>query len=111
MRCLAVAVILPLSPVPMIRLALSLCLLCCGAVVRAQPADASPFIGGVWAGNVTPTSVTVSVRLNAAGQRVRLQLSQSESLAPAAFSAAVTTAAASGNTVKLTVQGLVPDTD
>ena len=48
---------------------------------------------------------------SAAGQRVRLQLSQSESLTPAAFSAAVTTAAASGNTVKLTVQGLVPDTD
>ena len=71
----------------------------------------SPFVSGVWSGNVTPTSATVCVRLNAAGQRVRLQLSQSESLAPAAFSAAVTTAAASGNTVKLTVQGLVPDTD
>ena len=32
----------------------------------------SPFIGGVWAGNVTPTSVTVSVRLNAAGVGILL---------------------------------------
>jgi phosphodiesterase/alkaline phosphatase D-like protein len=71
----------------------------------------SPFIGGVWAGNVTPTSATVSIRLNSSGVRVRLQVSRSESLTPAVFSSVVTTAATTGNTVKLTVQGLVPDTD
>jgi phosphodiesterase/alkaline phosphatase D-like protein len=71
----------------------------------------SPFIGGVWVGNVTPTSATVSIRLNSSGQRVRLQVSRSESLLPATFSSVVTTAATSGDTVKLTVQGLVPDTD
>ncbi|MFM9079073.1 MAG: PhoD-like phosphatase N-terminal domain-containing protein, partial [Opitutaceae bacterium] len=96
----------------MIRLALTLCLLACSVALRAQSAaDVSPFIGGVWAGNVTATSATVSIRLNAPGLRVRLQVSQAESLTPATFSSAVTTAAASGNTVKLTVQGLVPDTD
>jgi phosphodiesterase/alkaline phosphatase D-like protein len=71
----------------------------------------SPFIGGVWAGNVTPTSATVSIRLHNSAQRVRLQVSRSESLLPATFSAAVNTVATTGNTAKLTVQGLVPDTD
>src|SRR3954462_4577837 len=70
-----------------------------------------PFIGGMWSGNVTPTSATVVVRLNAPALRVRLQVSQNESLTPAIFSGAVNTAAASGNAVKLTVQGLQPDTD
>jgi phosphodiesterase/alkaline phosphatase D-like protein len=70
-----------------------------------------PFIGGVWSGNVTPTSATVSVRLNTPGTRVRLQISQNENLSPAVFSSAVTTSATTGNTVKLTVQGLQPDTD
>lgn len=71
----------------------------------------SPFLGGVWAGNVTPTSVTVSVRLNATGLRVRLQASRVESLTSAVFSSVATTSAAAGNTVKLTLQGLVPDSD
>ena len=96
----------------MIRSFLILGLFVCGALVRAQTAaDASPFVGGVWAGNVTPTSATVSIRLNAPGLRVRLQVSQSESLVPAVYSTVVTTVAASGHTAKLTVQGLVPDTD
>jgi phosphodiesterase/alkaline phosphatase D-like protein len=68
-------------------------------------------VGGVWSGNVSPTAATVTVRLNTTGVRVRLQVSQNENLAPAAFSSAVTTTAASGNTAKLTVQGLQPDTD
>ncbi len=71
----------------------------------------SPFIGGVWAGNVTPTSATVSIRLKNPGVRVRLQVSLTDSLASAAFSPVFTTATASGNTAKLTVQGLVPDTE
>jgi phosphodiesterase/alkaline phosphatase D-like protein len=96
----------------MIRPLLILGLFVVGGALRAQPtADASPLVGGVWAGNVTPTSATISIRLNAPGLRVRLQVSQAESLTPAVFSSVVTTAAASGNTVKLTVQGLVPDTD
>lgn len=96
----------------MIRSFLFLGLFVCGALVRAQTAaDASPFVGGVWAGNVTPTSATVSIRLNAPGLRVRLQVSQSESLVPAVYSTVATTAVASGHTAKLTVQGLVPDTD
>lgn len=68
-------------------------------------------MGGVWSGNVTPTSATVVARLNAPGLRVRLQISQNNALTSPVFSSAVTTAAGSGNTVKLTVQGLRPDTD
>lgn len=70
----------------------------------------TPFIGGAWTGNVTPTSATVSIRLGAPGLRVRLQVSQSPTLSPAVFSGAVNTATATGNTAKLTVQGLLPDT-
>ncbi len=71
----------------------------------------SPFIGGVWSGNVTPTSATVATRLTATGLRARLVVSVNPNLLPAVYSSAVTTAAASGNAVKLTVQGLKPDTD
>jgi phosphodiesterase/alkaline phosphatase D-like protein len=69
------------------------------------------FVSGAWSGNVTPTSATVSIRLVAPAQRVRLQVSKSPTLTPATFSPVVTTAAASGNAAKLTVQGLEPDTD
>jgi phosphodiesterase/alkaline phosphatase D-like protein len=72
---------------------------------------ASPFIGGAWSGNVTPTTATVAVRLASTGQRVRLQVSQNEALTQPIYSPAVTTAATTGNTVKLSVQGLQPDTD
>jgi phosphodiesterase/alkaline phosphatase D-like protein len=81
------------------------------ALTAAAFGQGSPFVGGVWSGNVTPTSATVVVHLNAAGQRVRLQVSRSDTLSPAVFSAAVNTAATNGNAVKLTVQGLQPDTD
>jgi phosphodiesterase/alkaline phosphatase D-like protein len=80
-------------------------------VVSAFGQHSGPFIGGAWSGNVSPTSATVSIRLNTTGTRVRLQVSQNENLTPAVFSAAATTSAKSGNTVKLTVQGLQPDTD
>jgi phosphodiesterase/alkaline phosphatase D-like protein len=68
-------------------------------------------IGGMWSGNVTPTSATVVVRVNASSTRVRLQVSTNPSLTPAIFSPAVNSAANTGNAVKLTVQGLQPDTD
>lgn len=83
----------------------------CALALSAFGQASGPFIGGAWSGNVSPTSVTVSIRLDTAGQRVRLQVSQNEGLTPAVFSGAVTTAVNLGNTVKLTVQGLQPDTD
>jgi phosphodiesterase/alkaline phosphatase D-like protein len=70
----------------------------------------SPLLGGVWSGNVTPTSVTVAARLNAAGQRVRLAVSPSEQLTEARYSAEAVTAAAAGNAVLLDVTGLTPGT-
>lgn len=71
----------------------------------------SPFIGGVWSGNVTSSTATVSARLNASGVRVRLQVSTNQSLTPAIFSGAVNTVATTGNTAKLNVQGLQADTE
>ncbi|MGH7960162.1 MAG: PhoD-like phosphatase N-terminal domain-containing protein, partial [Opitutaceae bacterium] len=87
-------------------------LLCFFALsVAAYGQHSGSFVGGVWSGNVSSTSATVVARLDAPGQRVRLQISQNESLTPAVFSSPVTTTATSGNTAKLTVQGLKPNTD
>ena len=80
--------------------------------VSVLPAQTgSPFQSGVWCGNVTATSASVVVRLNSAGQRVRLQVSTNASLTSAIFSPIATTTAAAGNTLTLSVAGLKPDTD
>lgn len=71
----------------------------------------SPFLSSVWSGNVTPSTASVVARLNTSGLKVRLQISTSPTLLPAIYSSSVTTAAASGNTVTLSVTGLKPDTD
>jgi phosphodiesterase/alkaline phosphatase D-like protein len=71
----------------------------------------SVFIGGVWSGNVSPTSATVVARLNASALRVRLHVSQNEALTQPVYSSFITTNASNGNTAKMTVQGLQPDTD
>ncbi len=71
----------------------------------------SPFAGGAWCGNVTPTSATVSVRLNTAALRVRLVISTNANLSSPVYSSVVTTNANSDNVAKLSVQGLKPDTD
>jgi phosphodiesterase/alkaline phosphatase D-like protein len=71
----------------------------------------SPVVGGVWCGNVSPTSATVAGRLTASALRVRLVVSTNENLSQPIYSSAVTSSANSGNALKLTVQGLKPDTD
>jgi hypothetical protein len=73
--------------------------------------SATPVVGGVWSGNVTPTSATVVVRLNEPGLRVRLHVSRNETLAQPVYSSFITTSSNNGNTAKMTVQGLVADTD
>ncbi|WP_414660887.1 alkaline phosphatase D family protein [Horticoccus sp. 23ND18S-11] len=78
------------------------------AALWAQPG--SPFVSGAWSGNVSPTSGTVCIRLIAPGQRVRLAVSTSEQLTSPVFSPVVTTATGTGNAVKLTVGGLLPNT-
>ncbi len=86
-------------------------LLCLVLLAPAWAQTAVSFIGGVWSGNVTPTSATVVARLSAPSQRVRLVVSLSEALTRPVYSSVVTTAATSGNSAKLTIQGLEPDTD
>lgn len=85
------------------------CFLALGVVAFAQ--GLSPFIGGIWCGNVSATTATATIRLNASALRVRLQVSKNEALTQPVYSPFVTTAATLGNTAKLTVQGLEPDTD
>src|SRR5579885_1613853 len=74
-------------------------------------AQGSPFASGAWSGNLTPTSATVTIRLNASALDVRLVLSPSATLSPAKFFGGVTTSAASGNTVSIDAFGLEPNTD
>lgn len=69
------------------------------------------FIGGVWSGSITPTTGTVAARFDTPGVKVRLQVGTDPSLTPAVYSATVTTAVGSSGAVKLTVQGLRPDTE
>jgi alkaline phosphatase D len=76
---------------------------------RAQ--TTSPFVSGVWSGNVTSTSAMVCVRLNAAGLRVRLVVSANQQLTPALFSVTETTAATTGNILSLDITGLLPNTE
>lgn len=82
-------------------------LLACVATAFGQD---SLIVGGVWAGNVSSTSVTVAARVVSPAMRVRLQVSTSPTLTPAVYSGVATSNASSGNAVKLTVQGLKPDT-
>ena len=90
------------------------CLFTLGLVFAISVASAqtpSPFGSGVWSGGVTSTSANVVARFTAPGVRARLQISVNQSLKPALFSAIGTAAAAAGNTLTFTVQGLQPDTD
>lgn len=75
----------------------------------AQPGPS--VVGGVWCGNVSPTSATVATRIDGAGVRVRLVVSTNPTLTQPLYSSAVTSSANAGTAVKLTVQGLKPDTD
>ncbi|MSU48537.1 MAG: hypothetical protein EXS37_05490 [Opitutus sp.] len=86
-------------------------LLLAAVAATAFGQGASPLIGGMWSGNVTPTSATVVARIAGPGLRVRLQVSTNPSLTSAVFSPIVNSAAPTGNAVKLTVQGLQPNTD
>lgn len=91
------------------RTFLALWLVLITAAASAQ--TASPFVSGVWSGNVTPSTASVVTRLTTAGQKVRLLVSVNPSLTPAVASSVGTTAATAGNTLMLSVQGLKPDTD
>lgn len=81
------------------------------AIGMAWAQTPSPFAGGAWSGNVTPTSATVSIRLNAPGLRVRLAISPNASLTPAIFSNPELTNALAGNVVSIDVDGLLPNTE
>ena len=80
-------------------------------LLLSTSALAQSFIGGAWSGNITPTSATAAIRLDTPGVRVRLVVSENPALTSPVFSSAVTTGTGTGNTAKLSVQGLRPDTN
>ncbi|MBS0664582.1 MAG: alkaline phosphatase D family protein [Verrucomicrobia bacterium] len=71
---------------------------------------AAPLVSGPWCGNVTATSATVAVRLNASGLAVRLALARTADLGAPSYFGPITTQAATGNLAKLDVAGLLPAT-
>lgn len=80
-----------------------------GAALSAQ--SPSPFVSGVWCGNVTPTRASVCVRLADSGLRVRLAVGTGGRLSPALYSAPVISSADAGNVVRLDIDGLQPATE
>ena len=88
-------------------------LACLGTVLFAAgmwAQTASPFVSGAWSGNVTSTSATACIRLNASGLRARLAVSGNDQLSSPVFSVAETSAATAGNVVSLDIVGLQPNT-
>ncbi len=88
----------------------ALCLagLLASGLARAQVA--APLVAGPWSGNVTATSATATVRLNAAGLAVRLVVSRNADLSAPTYFGPVTTQAAAGNMARLDAAGLLPAT-
>src|SRR5688500_6922355 len=73
---------------PLMSIFRAFCFLAFATVAFGQSVD---FIGGVWSGNVSPTSAMVVARFNASGHRVRLHVSQNGALTQPVYSAAVNT--------------------
>jgi len=75
--------------------------------------DSAPsrIASGPWVGGVTTDSATVTARLDTAGLTARLVASTSHDLLNPIYSASVTSAALTGETLRLSLTGLLPDTD
>lgn len=83
----------------------------CLALLIPASAPAVPEIAaGPWCGAVTPSSVAVTAHLGEPGVQARLAASTLPNFSGALFSPPVTTAAISGNNVRLDLTGLAPDT-
>ena len=99
---------MPQVPI-MIRLLLAIAI-ACALTPGAGAQSASPFAGGAWCGNVTPTTATVKVRLNSPGQAVRLALATNARLDGATYTASAVSGAVTGNIVTFNLSGLEPQT-
>ncbi len=88
----------------------ALCLAVLAASGLAQGQVTAPLASGPWSGNVTATSATAAVRLNAGGLSVRLLLSRNADLSAPSYFGPVTTQAAAGNMAKIDATGLLPAT-
>ncbi|MGZ8741411.1 MAG: alkaline phosphatase D family protein [Nocardioides sp.] len=77
----------------------------------ATPAVQDDRVDWMWAGGVTPSSVTVVARTEDDAAEVRLVVGTGENLAVAVRSGTVASDADTQNVVRLEVSGLAPDTD
>ncbi len=70
----------------------------------------SRIASGPWVGGVTPDSATVTARLDSAGLSARLVASTSPTLSNPIYSNSATSAALTGETLRLSLTGLLPNT-
>ena len=83
----------------------------CFAMLLPVTAPAVPeIVAGPWCGAVTPSSVAVTAHLGQPGIQARLAASTLPDFSGALFSPPVTSAATTGNNVRLDLAGLTPDT-
>ena len=79
-------------------------------VASALPAAAQQILAGPWCGAVTPSSIAATVNVSAAGVQARLAASTATDFSDPLYSPPVTSAAASGNNVRMDLGGLAADT-
>ena len=80
------------------------------AALIAPAAAVSPVVAGPWCGAVTPNSIAVTAHLGGSGLQTRLAVSTQANFSGASYSPPVSSAAATGNNVRLDLAGLAPDT-
>jgi hypothetical protein len=85
------------------------CALACLSVSICA-AQTSPLVAGPWCGAVTSNSIAATANLSGSGLVARLAVSTQANFSGPVFSAAVTSQAASGNSVRLDLGGLQADT-
>lgn len=78
-------------------------------VLHAQ--SNSPFVSSPWCGSTSITSTTIAVHLVSSGLKVRLAVSIDQDLNRSIYTESVTSSITTNNIVKLTAQGLLPNTD
>jgi alkaline phosphatase D len=82
------------------------------SVTVTPPVVTAPaIVTGPWSGNLGPATVTVNAALDTSGVSVRAVASTAADFSNPLYSPAVTTASATGNTARLELAGLQPDTD
>jgi phosphodiesterase/alkaline phosphatase D-like protein len=86
--------------------------LCWGAIFGVAPLSltAQQILAGPWCGAVTPSSISATAHVSAAGIQTRLVVSTNANFGDPIYSPTVSSAVVSGNNVRMDLGGLTPDT-